>query len=102
MANTSTLSVNDAGDPEAVTVTIACDTVQVWENAQASGWPRGFEVIEGPSNAETPVDYAQGGAHTFHKPGGYNVGDIAGWLQLLAGGGTTTFNIREYFKNARA
>jgi hypothetical protein len=93
---TTEITVNDAGDPEAIVSQGGGDTIDVWEKPLATGWPRKFEAIEGLMT-DTPVQYGEAGLHRFQRAGGFDKNQTAGWLQLVAGGGSSTFMVREFY-----
>lgn len=93
MATTYELTVNDAGDPEAVTVRSICKEVVCIEKPTASGWPRKFESRR--HLADTPVQKAEGGSAVFPAATTFLPDDVPGYLNLLAAGGSTTFCIEE-------
>ncbi len=95
MPLTRQMTVNDAGAPEEVQATIVCREIVIKEDPTAAGWPRKFQVRTPlATSAVNPV--AEGGSWIFKKPGQhFQPGDVAGYVELLAAGGTTTFNVSE-------
>ena len=91
MAKTSTFSVNNTGDPEAVTVSVVCRKVGVGEDPSVASWPTTDFKVYRPNKTDTPRQIPAGVSYIFQKPDGsfYQPGDIAGYVATASG--TTTF-----------
>lgn len=96
MPKTRNLTVNDAGAAEVLSATITCKKITVFEDPTASGWPRKWQYRM-PGTTDTPVILAEGGSHVFEKSNGlfFKPNEVVAHLELLAAGGSTTFNVVE-------
>lgn len=100
---TSTFTVDDSGNPEPITCTIACRKIRVspqdgassyWfrapgsSNAAVKKFTGETTIIERPS----PGQYQQG---SYGDPGLYQIGDVVGYLETVSGLGAKTFQMEE-------
>lgn len=91
MPTTYELTVNDAGDPEAVPVRTPCTLVICKEKPDVANWPH--KVKHQKVLGDTPVLNVDGSSVLFR--GNFLPRDNAGYLSLVSGDGSTTFCIEE-------
>ena len=94
---TSTFSVNDAGDPEAVTATIQCIEVSIVENAQqpTTDFDIYSEIGGTPARKMAGQIFTFPQSHDVGQPRRYNPGEVLGYVATAAG--TATFQKIEVY-----
>ena len=88
---TRIFSVNDAADPEPVTVQTVCRYVDVGEDRLAAGWPSTAFKVRKPEMTDDPKGCAAGTLYRFERNGAFFYpGEIAGYVATASG--TTDFS----------
>jgi len=90
---TSTFTVNNIGDPEAVVATVRCRTITIYEDPSVVGWPTTNYLITGNELGSVAISKPAGTQYTFpsHLLAGERIaiGVIVGYVQTETG--STTF-----------
>ena len=96
MAKIINITVNDVGDPEAITVQTVCRKITIGENPSVAGWPTTDLKVYRPDFSGNPRQIPGGLSYPFEKPLGqyYNPGDVAGYVATDSGS-TTVFQDEE-------
>jgi hypothetical protein len=77
-----------------VTALSVCRRIVVQEDPSVTGWPTSAYFVYAPTNADSAKQRDAGQEQFFEKPHGqfFVVGEIAGYIELVVGGGSTSFN----------
>jgi hypothetical protein len=89
---TSSFTVNNIGDAEAVAATCTCRRITIGENPGVTGWPTTDFLVTGNEAGSTPIQRPAGTQWTFENPvlgRGFHAGDIVGYVETVTG--STTF-----------
>ncbi len=94
---TATFTVTDAADVPVTAMTETPD-ILVAEDPSVEGWPTTPFLVKKPTGADDPIQRPDGASYTFSKgndyrggPRPYVAGEIAGYVRLPTGKGSTTF-----------
>jgi hypothetical protein len=92
---TSTMTVNNVGDPEPVIAHIECRSITVKEDPSVSGWPTVDYKVTGAVAGSTPIQCPAGTEYTFEATymQCFAPGEIVGYVETVSG--STTFQQRE-------
>lgn len=95
MPQTSTLTVNDAGNPETISASVVCRKITIGEDPSVANWPTGDYNVRKPLITDTPRRRTTGSTYVFERPDGsyFDPGDVAGFVDFVSG--STTFFIDE-------
>lgn len=91
------LTVNAISKTPVVALTV-CRRILVQEDQSVTGWPTSAYQVFVPLSTDGPKTKDAGAEHLFEKPErSYFVpGDVAGYMELVSGGGSTSFSQYEW------
>src|SRR5258705_375362 len=91
------ITVNAISKTPVVALTV-CRRILVQEDPSVAGWPTSEYQVYVPTTADGPKQKDAGAEHLFEKPerSYFTPGDIVGYLELVSGGGSTSFNQYEW------
>lgn len=98
---TSTFTVNNTGDPEAVIATIQCREIRIMEDPAVAGWPTTDFLIYNPTIGATPARRLVGTSYVFvqshdrGQPRLFNPNETVGFVATVTG--STTFQMIEVY-----
>lgn len=91
---TRTFTVTDAV-AVAIIATGYTSAITVQEDPSVAGWPTTNFTVQKPTSADTAIQRPIGGQYTFqvslNNSASYAPGDVAGYVRLVAGAASTTF-----------
>ena len=81
-----------------VTALTVCRRIVVQEDPSVVGWPTSDYLVSVPLSTDGPKQKSAGTEFPFEKPSRlfFNPGEIAGYIELVNGGGATSFSQFEY------